>query len=205
LTVTFDFAALTYLNYWLDADRHIHAALQSDSTTDKLAALKKAAAQFRIARNLHKQYDVGRGLPRYGPVLEIIDSLTARDFTVDLAQSVIDVRDRLSSAYGDRDVLSATTKLLWVKIQTPIIIYDSQARTAIGTPDGDLSAYYESWGSQYSDHESDITDACSRLTGVLSYIIDHSVATKSYVDSVAQTQWFKQRVFDIYLWHVGNK
>lgn len=204
MNITVDYAALSYLNHWFGRERKICHALQGNDVKAKLDALNEGAAVFRIARNLQRKYDVGLGLPRLGPVFEAIDTLTSDDFEADTVQSVLGIRDQLSAVYGNRDVLSATTKFLWLKVKSPIIIYDSQAKTAIGTPSGDLAAFYDSWLTKFSDHEAEIGDACSRLSSVLSYSIDPTLATKEYVERLAQASWFRQRVFDIYLWHVGN-
>lgn len=204
MTITFDFAALHYLNLWLSREREIHEAFTSGTEAEKLTAIGKGATYFVIARNLHTEYDTGKGLQRYRPVLDVIDPLTANDFRDNLAGRVMHIRDQISARYGNRDVLSATTKLLWLKIRSPIIIYDSQARQALDTADGDLAAYYDAWQAKFNAVRHQIAAARAELVDVLQYTADTSVATKPYVQSLAEEEWFNQRVLDIYLWHVGS-
>ncbi len=205
MKITFHFAALHYLNLWLSSECAIHDAISTGNTDRQLNALHKGAAHFRIARNLRREHDIGRGLPRYGPILDIIEPLTGQDFGDDLTGTTIKVCDQISSLYGKRDVRSATTKILWLKVRSPMIIYDSQVRKALRTKKGDLSAFNHAWKAKYESAREHIADACSRLATVLEYTADTSVATTAYVQSLANEEWFKQRVLDIYLWHVGTK
>jgi hypothetical protein len=65
----FKYHALRYLNLWVSQDRTCCEALAGTDDSEKLRALAKAAAFYRIARNLRTRYDTGKQLPRYCPVL----------------------------------------------------------------------------------------------------------------------------------------
>jgi hypothetical protein len=52
---------------------------------------------------------------------------------------------QISSSYGDRGTLSLTTKFFWLKFRSPIKIYDSQARAALGKKLGDLDGFNDKW------------------------------------------------------------
>ena len=73
--MNFNYCALHYLNLWLSKDRNFCEALEGHNEAVKLRALTEAAAFYRVARNLPMVYDVGKGIPRYKPVLEAIDAL----------------------------------------------------------------------------------------------------------------------------------
>ena len=197
------FAALTYLNYWLGSGRRIHNWLNSTDRDEQLVAMSDTAKRFRIARNFHAKHDTGKGLSRYEPILDVIDDLTSDDFADDLASSVLAVRDRLSGLYGGTNVLSGTTKFLWAKLRFPIVIYDRQARIAIGTRSGDLSAYYDAWFDRFSASQDAIRDACRSLIDMRDYTCDPITATPDYLSELADADWFHHRVFDILLWHEG--
>lgn len=205
MNVSFDFAALHYLNLWLASDLELCCALTEGNEDEKLTALKKPAAVYRVARNVRKKYDIELGIPRFKPILDIIDDLTEADFRRDRIAAIISIRDRISAQYGHRDVSSLTTKFLWLKIKSPIIIYDNQARKALGTDAGDLSAFYSVWQSRFTENADQINAACCSLARAARYAIDTVTATEKYISNIAANQWFKERVFDVSLWHVGNE
>jgi hypothetical protein len=138
--------ALHYLNLWLSQDRESCEALAGNDEHKKLKQLKKAAVFYRVARNLPKQYDQKKGLERYGPILKILEPLKRKDFLGEpLLRYIEEVRCKISAAYGNHGTLSLTTKFLWLKIRSPILIYNSQARRALLAPQGDLAKYYSLW------------------------------------------------------------
>lgn len=196
--------ALHYLNFWVSQDRMLCEALAGSDDSEKLKFLAKAAAFYRIARNLPRRYDEGKGLPRYGPLLEIIGALNPADFEGEnLLPSIKKVRKKISGRYGHRDVLSATTKFLWLKMQSPIIIYDSQARKALGAAPGKIDEYYSLWREKFSTSEQQIREACDSLQEVHEYTEKPEITTPQYIAEKASQSWFRERVFDVYLWHTG--
>jgi len=71
----FNYFALHYLNLWLTKDRKWCEALEGHDEAAKLRALTEAASFYKVARNLRKVHDVGNGILRYKPVLDVIDVL----------------------------------------------------------------------------------------------------------------------------------
>jgi len=189
---------------WLGHDRLYHESLNNGTREEKLISIKKAATYYKVARNLPKEHDEYTGRARYEPILEEIDKVSVSDFSGDVVKSIIKVQRRISKVYGDRGVLSITTKLLWLKMRDPIIIYDSQARKVLRTVDGDLSGFYEAWRTQFDIYSSAIATVCSNLSSVSKYSCDQAIATPAYVDAISEQPWFQERVFDVYLWHGGQ-
>ncbi|MBI4483883.1 MAG: hypothetical protein HY652_13475 [Acidobacteria bacterium] len=171
---------------------------------EKLRALAGAATFYRVARTLPKRYDVGKGLRRYEPVRKIIGEQNAADFSGDaLLPSIKKVRERISAEYGGREVLSLTTKFLWLRVRSPVIIYDSQVRRAVGTRLGDIDEYYSRWREKFKQYAQEIDAACDSLSSIRDYSIDPEVVSAEYIAETASQQWFKGRVLDVYLWHRG--
>lgn len=143
-----------------------------------------------------------RGLQRYEPVLEILNDLAPVTF-----DNVIDVvnymRQHISSKYGQRSVLSLTTKFLWLKVKSPVRIYDRQARIALGTSEGDYLAFNTAFTTRYSECQEEIEKACRNLINVISYTVRPNLQQESLVNLVSST-WFRERVLDIYLWNEGS-
>lgn len=199
-----EYFSLHYLNMWLRHDRFYHESINNGTRKERLVSIKKAATYYKVARNLPKEYDEDIGYERYEPIVKILDKAIASDFSGDTVKSISKVQDKISRAYGHRGVLSITTKLLWLKIRDPIIIYDSQARKALNTEDGDLSGFCEAWRDEYSRHDKTIASVCGGLHRVAKYSCDQSIATPKYVQEVSAQPWFQERVFDVYLWHKGQ-
>jgi hypothetical protein len=202
--VLFKFCALHYLNQWLAHDRIYCEGLAGKDEAAKLKSLKKAAAFYRVSRNLPEVYDSKKGLPRYKPVLDVLESVTPATFHGDdLIPAILRVRDQISTRYGERGVLSLTTKFLWLKVRSPIIIYDSKASSAVGVRTGDIREYYSKWRRRFNAHAKEIGVACSSLQAVIEYSVNPELATARYVEELSSHQWFQERVLDIYLWHLG--
>lgn len=201
---TFEYCSLQYLNQWLSRDKKYHEVLQSNNKAEKLIILKEAASFYRVARNFLKQGDVAIGLQRYEPVLEIIDNVTADDFQDNVEDKILEIRDSISRKYLDREVLSATTKFLWLKVRNPVIIYDNQARIAVGSKNGCIKEYYCKWNELYEKNSQNIKRTCDNLCELRKYTVNPQLASGSYIKEVSSQKWFKYRVFDIYLWNKGN-
>lgn len=200
----FKYFALHYLDLWVSQDRECCEALEGKDREKKLRTLAKAAWAYRIARNLPTRYDTGKGLERYGPVLDIIENADAVDFRGErLLASILRVKKKIARAYGGRGGLSLATKFLWLKMKSPIIIYDSRARAALGTKGGDIDEYYSRWREQFWLHEDAIREACSSLRRAHEYTRYPEITTPQYISEKAAKPWFRERVFDVYLWQRG--
>jgi hypothetical protein len=205
LEAGFKFCALHYMNQWISQDRAYCEALAGHNRSKKLDTLRSAAAFYRIARTLHKRYEEREGLQRFEPVLDIIDAQTREDFEGDkLLLAIEKVRIEISRKYGDRGVLSLTTKFLWLKIKSPVIIYDSRASRALRTVPGDIGDYYAEWRKTYESFSEQIDVACSSLQDVFEYTLNPKLATRKFIAETAVQHWFKERVLDIYLWYRGS-
>ena len=201
---TFEYCSLHYLNQWLTYDQGYCQALSKGDEEKKLSALKSAGGFYRVSRNLPSEFDEKKGLKRYQPVLEILDAVSKEQFEDDPVKTILETERKISRKYGNRSVLSLTTKFLWLKIKQPILIYDSQARIAVGSTNGDLAGYYKKWVEGFEKHNNDIEAACSRLSELNLYAVDQKLGTKEYIKDVSSKSWFQERVFDIYLWSKGN-
>jgi len=178
----FNYYALHYLNLWVTQDRDCCRALAGSDKNEKLRLLAKAAVDYSVVRNLRTKYDERRGLPRLGPVLKIIDNVHRANFRGDkFLLSVTKVRDKISAQYGCRDVLSATTKFLWLKLKSPIIIYDNQARRALEVRPGEFEEYCSKWRKRFEDFEPQIRRACASLSKVHRYTRRPEIATPEYI------------------------
>ena len=199
-TPAFEYCSLQYLNQWISHDSKYCDGLASGKEDTKLTALKNACGFYGISRNLPLAADKGR---RYGPLMDVLDSVNAEDFETNLLQGIRKVESDISKKYLNRGVLSLTTKVLWLKVKSPVIIYDSQARNAIGTKVGDLEGFYAKWRIRFKKQEKRITAACAQLVTMSKYTFDEELAASSYIQEVTAHCWFRERVFDNYLRNLG--
>ncbi len=172
-----------------------------DRETQRLA-LAKAGGHFRIARNLPTKFEKEKRILRYEPVLEVLDNISEVSAS-NVTDLVSQARERISGQYGGRSVLSLTTKFLWLKVKSPIRIYDKQARIALQTESGDFRAFNDAFSDRYSACEEQIVEACSKLKNILSYSVRPEIR-QDEVENMISERWFRERVLDIYLWNQGN-
>ena len=196
---TFDYCALQFLNQWLEKEEGYCIAVASPELRTRRQGLVSAGGHFRIARNLPTEYEASG---RYQVVLDAIDEIQSAT-AENVVQVIADLHQKVSTAYGGRNVLSAVTKFLWLKLKAPIRIYDSQARRALGTSENDYAAFYAAFTAKLINVRGEIEDACSRLSDVLSYSATPTAAPEQ-IRSLTSQSWFRERVLDIYLWNVGN-
>lgn len=188
-------AALQFARWWIEKERGYVSGIASGDRARQLAALRAAAGYFRVARNFPTAFDVGQGLERLAPALDAL--LAHSDEVVDqsnLPHAISVLRRALGDAYGGRDLLSAATKFLWILRQDPVVIFDSQARIALGAPAQDYEKYLSLWREGYNRIHDVLAEACT----------DQQVLSVLGTESAAATrEWFHGRVYDIYLWNAG--
>jgi hypothetical protein len=165
MTTSIPACAREYAKYWISKERAFVAALASGDYAVRLQALQRAAGYFRVARTMRLAYDVGRGQERLGPALAVLQEAPFQRVTAaNLSETVGLLRRRLGEVYGDRDLLSAATKLLWLLHRDAVVIFDSQARVSLRTAPGDYDAYLASWRLEFAKAEPDIRQACGSLS-----------------------------------------
>lgn len=196
------YAALATLNLWLMTDSLVHKDLNNGTKIEKLDAIARGASRFGFWHELDPKYDEGVGLPSFQSALDVIDGLTPNEFTEDATKSINKISIQLSLRYGNRNVVSATSKLLWMKFRSPIVIYDKDAALALGTRL--LWEYYDQWHARFAVYEQGVIAACHSLQDVIEYVYDPVVATSKYIADLSGSGWFRSRVFGTYLTNIGR-
>lgn len=189
-----------YAKAWTLRERTFVEGLASTDPATRLKVICNAGGYFRISRSLRTAFDVGIGLPRLKPVLDALDQVhpdSVSDAT--LHEVVSDLRRSIGKPYGNRDLLSAATKFLWLRHRDVVVIHDSQARLALGAPSGDYATYLNRWYTDYTLVSPQVTAACERLQDASDLEKRISFEVKRH----GTAEWFKRRVFDIYLWRKG--
>jgi hypothetical protein len=122
---------------------------------------------------------------------------------------VVDLANAFKMA-GFQYNVSAASKLLWLSSRAPIKIYDERAWDALRRlgakpgPKGDYAKYFECWHEKFSEFQMEIEDAVSELPSLREFLPKPSPTSK-VITNVTNNAWFKERVFDIYLWELGRE
>jgi hypothetical protein len=201
-----EYCSLHYLNQWLSTEKTLHLALQGNNRAEKLKALRKASVFFGVARNLPTRYEDERQAERLEPVLTILEKPEYNVVTEEtLVQVVYAVRNEISRQYGNREVLSLTTKFLWLKHCDPLIIYDSNVRAALEVKEPDYKSFVAEWCLQYRKMQSAIKEACLKLPEMRRYVACGDAVSEQDIIELSKQSWFHRRVFDIFQWYRGKE
>jgi hypothetical protein len=195
----FGFFALHYLNDWCSDDRHFVAGVQPEKATpERVASLWKAAVYYKVTRTLPTIQE-----ERLAGALAAIDEVATpiTDATVDAA--VCGLATRFRELYG-RYAISAASKLLWVRHQSPVVILDGQAdlclrSTGCRFDKGDYRGYRREWRRRFTDREQAIREACTDLRRARDFSLASAMPSEEFATLTA-SRWFHERVFDKFLW-----
>ncbi|MFC4311410.1 hypothetical protein ACFPN2_20085 [Steroidobacter flavus] len=117
----------------------------------------------------------------------------------------------LASAFerelDSNNLLSAASKLLWLRSRTPFVIYDSRAVRALSLEQRfdkrNYASYSQAWKLAYRSRQADIHHALKNLPK-FAHFTAAADRGETYIAEIASHEWFAERVFDQYLWLVGD-
>ncbi|MFN8257707.1 MAG: hypothetical protein U0W24_18575 [Bacteroidales bacterium] len=195
---TFEYCSLKYLDIYQQIEKNIIEGLKQENNADRLEILKNGATAFRIARNF-KDFDNDNNKDN---ILSILDKIKTPKTDSESIETVINFSNSLSKLFPGKNYYSASSKFLWLKFQSPIIIMDSRTIKALDKklkPEN-YSQYYSLWKQTYSKYEKQIVKSCLGLPSVKNYFYNPDMD----ISEIIHSKWFHERVFDIYLWEIGG-
>lgn len=200
MNIPFEYCALRYLLQWERSEKELYLTLSDAPNTEQL---RRALKFFQIARNSPRLKEEGKAQF----IINTLKSIKHPDEEGCTYLRVEELANCLKREFGQYN-LSAASKLLWLRQRKPYIIYDSRAVKALKNADEvfDTRSYFEyskAWKRQYSFHRSRIKSACERLVEIRDFFPAWYISERSMTKVVTET-WFRERVFDIYLWEVGG-
>ena len=196
---TFEYCAVSYLEQWVRHESRHHKALQSPDATSVRAAL----AYFKVSRGFAGIAEASTGA-KVAKLLVQYDKYVTKNTAADRVTSLAEV---LGQDLDADILLSASSKLLWLRRRLPYVIYDSRAVRALNlmnlppTP-SDYSGYSNSWRKAFAVRRKDLEIAAGRVTAFRKFTAAAHLG-KSEVAAIVSEDWFVERVFDKYLWIVG--
>lgn len=200
MTPTFEYCAARFLDHWVSSEAKHHKALQAPSA----ASVRAALAYFKVSRGF-----AGIEKPSVGTMIAKLVVAHARRVTPDSApRRVTKLAEAFCTELGFNNLLSASSKLLWLHKRSPFVIFDSRATRALRQMGWQIDpysyvAYVRAWRSAYSDHLPNIQRAVCKLPDFVEFTAAASL-NRTYVNAVVSESWFAERTFDQYLWIIGR-
>jgi hypothetical protein len=199
------FFACAYLNDWWQYDSTFVNGLRTTNDAEvRRYWLVEAASYYQVGRNLAEEHE--RGL-RLSEALAALDKIVG-PIIDDEVNTKVDALVTLLKATYKNTLTSAASKFLWLIHQSPVVIYDSRARTCLVSltgreiPEHDYVDYRQKWRDQFDLRQKEIASACADLLGLSGFAPSQS--DEEDLESVASSAWFHERVFDKFLWWNGR-
>ena len=203
--ISLDYCALSYLNQWQKDDSMLYSLLNSNEVECQKEGIERAVTFYGIARNFPKKYDSS---DRFDKVLNRLSNINVKVTLSNFIEIVNDLADNFLEDYKQRNI-SAASKLLWLRHRDPVIIYDKRAIDGLKSrfqykgEYGDYVNFSRTWLQEYENKSQEITVATQKLLSVKQFTYNH-LASSEEIKNLTKENWFKMRVFDIYLWNLGT-
>ena len=192
---TFEFCALKFLIQWQRYESALHTAFsQAPTECDIDAALKF----FRVARSFRSSDD------RLVSILSSLNDARHNQSLSNPQEKVKYLTSIFSQKFGKKNI-SAASKLLWLSYRSPFIVYDGRAIKALnrfGHKFVSYAQYSIAWRQEYAEAEDSIWSAVGQLPSVKKFA-RYPISDAELVE-LANAQWFRERVFDMFLWETGG-
>lgn len=224
--------ALAYLNQWHATDKRIVESIENvDSIGDLAKAIRTLAIKYQVIRTFqikkirdaHGEDEVNE---RWRQVARAVKAVNLDD--QDHSKIVHRLADKLGSIFhmdggsgkAESSLISAATKFLWFRGHTTIRIYDKRAVDALNPMQkmraqaenrrswlvgGDYEKYSCAWRQEYLACETKLVAAIMKLPQQLEWSFIPEGKNRSSALNELAKQRFRERVFDKYLWTLGER
>lgn len=194
----FEFFALRFWEQWQRKEERLYQVLRTAPTEQDI---REALNHFQVARTFKELRGEGRTAYIRDCLIRVRDDSTLPQPHEKVERLV----DELSKNFGSSNI-SAASKLLWLSFRSPYVIYDRRAaetlREQFGARFQGYQQYAAAWRTAYKENERAIGKAVEELPKARLFMRSEPPQDLDIV-SVAKEAWFKERVFDLYLWEIG--
>jgi hypothetical protein len=190
---SFEYCAFKFLEQWLESEESLFSVISVCPTPE---SIREALQYFGVSRNFA---GVSETEKQKRILQSLLDSIND-EALLQPCEKVDALADRFRQEFNQRN-LSAASKLLWLSKRDPFVIYDSRAVDALGEGYGNYSAFSRAWRTQYKLHKSSIEEAVMKLPEASVFL--RTRPSQSKLLQIIGETWFRERVFDIYLWERG--
>jgi len=188
-----------YLNDWIYWDEQFSNGIKSKSRKMGLKSIQEAAKYYKISRN----FKIIKSEERLSYALEQLKLVKGPVTKFNFCKKVTDLSNIYKKKYK-QNTISASSKFMWLRFRSPVLIYDSRAVRYLKNNNylsGNVNyeKFSAAWLSAYGDYSNEINRICKDLHKSKEYTRAHEYSDKE-VKLITATDWFKERVFDKYLW-----
>ncbi len=193
--------ALLYLNDWYEKDRGFIEELSSSTSTKevRLRCLGEAAQYYGVLRDFGGV--AKKGLDQALTMLEkVAQTVTIKNVCMVVPKLARDFESAYSKENG-KEKVSAASKFLWIRCQSPVVIRDSNAFVCLQSARGgklskwDYAAYWKEWRKQFAKRKVRIRSACAELVRIKEFSLAKDMTDRE-LKSIVESRWFHERVFD---------
>lgn len=213
MVYNFKFFSLAYLNDWWQYDKTFVSGLSLKGKSRR-EALVKAATYYQVIRLFPTSKDTAARLDKALNQLDAVLSGVNNIITpANVDSMVTTLATTLGSAYKPKsgkatELISAASKFLWIRRQSPVVIFDRRAHSCLkmmnATPGTTYATFRKAWLTEFQRYETQIQSDCRGLStsGIKDFAPDNKA--KSAVKLLLHQRWFHERVFDKFLWWNGG-
>ena len=198
----FGYCAARFLRQWEMREETLYTAISSTQREDSII---NALAYFQVSRNFA---NLRKNQENVKKILSALNEVKCDERFPSACEKVMELSERFKNEFGKFN-LSAATKLLWLSYRSPYVIHDKRAVTALNRKfqlkfdSRSYSEYASAWRTEYAKAEGGIVKAIANLPTGRAFMPKTSL-TDIDLKKLAKQSWFKERVFDIFLWEVGG-
>lgn len=200
-----------YLEQWWEQDRHFVQAFSGEVICE---TLRDFFYVYGVARTIPGKIEELGAEGKYRPFADMLNKYQHTVMSRELVPAVIDAEVKnMDLIYGQRP-WSATSKAFWMMKQHPIVVFDNFAwhgLQTLGLKPGyeTYREYFHSWFGFFEREETN-----KNLDDAITWLLSESPYAKKMVAdgrmdapqlaTACESQWFRNRVTDIYLCCLGG-
>jgi len=204
-----NYSAVHYARQYINEEKKFINEFQKfkNQKNDLRLSMIKASTYFKIVKNLQTKYEGKK--QRFEPIIDIIYEFLNPINDLDSAINLVKIfEEKLEKIYNNQ-LYVFSSKILWLFHKEPIIIIDKHVRNVLKEEghrisESDIKNYYILWMNLYNENIEYVNNACKILKNIEKVTCYVPFQTNE-INSICEEEWFKQRVFDIYLWFMGSK
>lgn len=197
MNLPYEYCAYRYLELWERIEKSLYRAI---SGAHSASQIRDALNYYKIARNFKglKEDEVAENISK--------ELLKVDGFRGSYSKNVEKLAESFKVSWQYN--LSAASKLLWLRYRSPYLIYDSRAVTALRRmgnkfKNADYTLYCEAWRKEFEKRSDEISLAARGLVNLpRKYTAAYNLKGDELTE-IVDSEWFIERVFDIYLWEAG--
>ncbi len=213
----FKYYAAYYLRQWLSLDKGFVDGFKKDIGVGSLQDMLTKYKAIRTFRD-EKEKEKKQGAARLN---ELGKRLHEQQPGEDVSKYIEEAQCALRGYYTDNDILSAITKVAWMRWQGAIVIYDSRVVRALKRLRREYrdpkykfslnsySGFYQAWMHHFEKHDiqDQLSAACEWLptSDYAKRLAAQRGPREEQVREWASEQWFRVRIVDMVLFDKGAK